>query len=167
MSETILHDIIQDQNTVIYDLKSSVGKLTKMDDLKLRMLDLIDEYFHENNQQDLVKKLEEKDIEIQKQKDIIHELNEKYDKMEELLLDQTIDEMNKVMKVMKVIKHLPLTNKIDKALKNLPLSDKISTKEEKPDEEEMVETYHLKMTKMEREFRKQAEEKANKFKTFQ
>ncbi len=35
MSETILYDIIQDQNAVIHDLKSS--KHTKMDDLKLKI----------------------------------------------------------------------------------------------------------------------------------
>lgn len=143
MSETILHDIIQNQNTVIHDLKSSVDKLTEIDDLKLKMLDLIDEYFHENNQQDLVKRLEEKDIEIQKQKDIIHELNERYDKM--------------------VLNNRQNINEIDKALQ---IIKNLKTNVKEP-EEEMVETYHLKMTEMEREFRKQAEEKANKFKIFQ
>lgn len=138
MSETILYDIIQDQNTVIYNLKSS--KHTKMDDLKLKMSKLIDEYFHENNQQDLVKILEEKDIEIKKQKDIIDELNERYNRM--------------------VLQNRQNINEIDKALE---IIKKFKTTEI----EDEVETYHLKMTKMEREFRKQAEEKADKFKIFQ
>jgi hypothetical protein len=149
MSETILYDIIQDQNTVIYNLKSSVGERTKMDDFKLKMSKLIDEYFHENNQQDLVKMLEEKDIEIKKQKDIIDELNERYDKM---ILNnrQNINEIDKALEIIKKLK-----------------TNETYIKEEKLNEEDEVETYHLKMTKMEREFRKQAEEKANKFKTFQ
>ena len=148
MSETILHDIIQDQNTVIHDLKTSVdisiSKHTKIDDFKLKMSKLIDEYFHENNQQDLVKMLEEKDIEIKKQKDIIDELNERYDKM--------------------ILNNRQNINEIDKALE---IIKKLKTNETYVKSEDEVETYHLKMTKMEREFRKKAEEKAKNFKTFQ
>ncbi len=84
--------------------------------------------------------LEEKDIEIKKQKDIIDELNERYNKMV-FNNRQNINEIDKALEIIKKLK----TNEI----------------------EDEVETYHLKMTKMEREFRKQAEEKADKFKIFQ
>ena len=172
MSESILYDIIQEQNTVIYDLKSSivvdksVSARSKTDDLKLKMSELIDEYLYEENnkiKQDyfvnqkiaiLEDTIKAKDIEIQKQKDIIDKLNEKYNRMVHNNR-LNINEINKALDI----------------IKNIPLTDKNSTKahEEKKstilDEEEMVENYHIKMTKMEREFRKQAEAKI--FKTFQ
>ena len=192
-SEKILFDIVQSQNVIIDELKSKQVSQkdikTNSEDLKCKVLQMIDELEKQNIE--LNKVIESQKDTILEQQKVIDNNKDKIIKFQQTLssskssidakdgFNQSMSTLHKIAKakyqeelLMKDAEIKSLKDELNKFKTSKSIVAKPVKKQKEvkniseQDEEKMVEDYHTKMTRMEKYFRRIAEEKAKKFKNF-